>query len=51
MKNTIAGMKNTLEGIDNRLEDAEIWISNVEDREMEVTQTGQNKRMLKVRIV
>lgn len=38
-------MKNTIEGISSRLEDAEKWISNVDNREMEITQAEQKKKI------
>ena len=38
LTNTIAEMKNTLEGINCRLDDIEGWISNLEDRIVEITQ-------------
>ena len=36
-------MKNTLEGINSRITEAEEWISNLEDRMVELTATEQNK--------
>ena len=33
-------MKNALEGISSRLGDAEEWISDLEDRVVEITQLG-----------
>ena len=42
MKNTITEMKNTLEGI-NRLCDTEEWISELEDRVVEITDAEQKK--------
>ena len=43
LKNTITNMKNTLEGTNSRLEDAEEWISYLEDRVVEITQSEQQK--------
>ena len=47
MKNKITEVKNTLEGIDSRITEAEEWISDLEDRMMEVTARKQKieKRM------
>ena len=47
MNNTITEMKNTLEGISSRITEAEEWISDLEDRMVEITPTEQNteKRM------
>ena len=36
-------MKNTLEGINNRIAEAKEWISELEDRMMEITAKEQNK--------
>ena len=36
-------MKNTLEGINSRITEAEEWISNLEDRMVELTAAEQNK--------
>ena len=36
-------MKNTLEGINSRLNKAEEWISELEDRVVEITTTEQKK--------
>ena len=36
-------MKNTLEGINNRITEAEKWISELEDRKVEITAMEQNK--------
>ena len=35
--------KNTLEGINNRIAEAKEWISELEDRMMEITAKEQNK--------
>ena len=43
MNNTITEMKNTLEGINSRITEAEEWISDLEDRMVEITATEQNK--------
>ena len=43
LKNTITEMKNTLEWINSRLDDTEEWISNQEDRVIEITQPEQQK--------
>ena len=45
MKNAITEMKNTLEGINSRLNDSEKWISELEDRVVEITTPKQKKRM------
>ena len=37
LKTITTEMKNTLAGINSRLEDADEWISNLEDRVVEVT--------------
>ena len=42
MKNTTE-MKNTLEGINSRINEAEEWISDLEDKTVEITVTEQNK--------
>ena len=43
MNNTITEMKNTLEGISSRITEAEEWISDLEDRMVELTAAEQNK--------
>ena len=43
MNNTITEMKNTLEGIDSRITEAEEWISDLEDRMVEITAMEQSK--------
>ena len=43
MNNTITEMKNTLEGINRSISEAEEWISDLEDRMMEITAVEQNK--------
>lgn len=41
-------MTNTLEGINSRLDKAEEWISDREDREVEVIQEEQEKKIIKI---
>ena len=41
--NTISEMNNTLEGINRRITEAEEWISDLEDRMVEITAMEQNK--------
>ena len=41
--NTITEIKNTLEGINNRISEAEGWISDLEDKMVEITYEEQNK--------
>ena len=41
--NTITEIKNTLEGINNRISEAEGWISDLEDKMVEITAEEQNK--------
>ena len=41
--NTKNEIKNSLEGISNRITDAEEWISDLEDKIVEITTTVQNK--------
>ena len=41
--NTITKMKNTLEGINNRTTEAEEWISELEEKMVEITAVEQNK--------
>ena len=43
MNNTIVEMKNTQKGINSRINEAEEWISELEDRMMEITAVEQNK--------
>ena len=45
IKNIITEMKNALEGINSRLNDTEEWISELEDRLVEITDAEQKKRM------
>ena len=43
MNNTITEMKITLEGINSRITEAEEWISEMEDRMVEITAAEQTK--------
>ena len=43
MNNTINEIKNSLQGINSRINEAEEWISDLEDKIVEVTTTEQNK--------
>ena len=43
MKNTITEKKNTPEGVNSRLNDTEEWISELEDREVAITDAEQKK--------
>ena len=43
MNNTITEMKNTLKGINSRKTEAEKWISDLEDRMVEIMSMEQNK--------
>ena len=48
MKNTITEMKNTLEGVNSRLNEAGEWISELEDRVVEITAAeDKNEKRLK----
>ena len=40
---TITEIKNTLEGINSRISEAEEWISELEDKMVEITSVEQNK--------
>ena len=42
-------MKNTLEGLNSRITEAEEWISELEDRMVEITSTEHNKEKRKKR--
>ena len=44
MNNTITEIKNTLQGINSRINETEEWISELEDRMVEVIATEQNKQ-------
>ena len=41
--NTITEMKTTLEGINSQINEAEEWISELEDRMLEITAVERNK--------
>ena len=43
MNNTINEIKNSLEGISSRITEAEEWISDLEDKIVEITTAEQNK--------
>ena len=43
MNNIIDEIKNSLEGINSRITEAEEWVSDLEDKIMEITTTEQNK--------
>ena len=43
MNNKINEIKNSLEGISSRITEAEEWISDLEDKIVEITTTEQNK--------
>ena len=43
MNSTINEIKNSLEGINSRITEAEEWISNLEDKIVEITTAEQNK--------
>ena len=43
MNNTITKIKNTLEGNNSRIIESEEWISELEDRMVEITAEEQNK--------
>ena len=44
MNNTINEIKNSLEGINSRITEAEEWISDLEDKIVEITTAEQNKK-------
>ena len=46
MNNTKTKMKNTLKGINNRLNDIEEWISELEDRVVDVIAAEQKKEKI-----
>ena len=50
MNNTINEIKNTLEGINSRIAEAEEWISDLEDKIVEITNAEQNKEKRMKRI-
>ena len=43
MSNTVTEMKNTLEGINSSINEVEEWISELQDRMVEITAVEQNK--------
>ena len=50
MNNTINEIKNSLEGINSRKTEAEEWISDLEDKIVEITTAEQNKETRMKRI-
>ena len=50
MNNTINEIKNSLEGISSRISEVEEWISDLEDKIVEITTTEQNKEKRMKRI-
>ena len=50
MKNTINEIKNSLEGSNSRITEAEEWISDLEDKIVEITAAEQNKEKRMKRI-
>ena len=50
MNNTINEIKNSLEGINSRITEAEGWISDLEDKIVEITTAEQNKEKRMKRI-
>ena len=50
MNNTINELKNSLEGISSRITEAEEWISDLEDKIVEITTAEQNKENTMKRI-
>ena len=50
MNNTINEIKNSLEGINSRITEAEEWISDLEDKIVEITDKEQNKEKRMKRI-
>ena len=50
MNNTINEIKNSLEGINSKITDAEEWISDLEDKIVEITTAEQNKEKRMKRI-
>ena len=43
MQNTVTEIKNSLEAANNRIQEAEEWISQVEDRWVEITDAEQKR--------
>ena len=50
MNNTINEVKNSLDGIKSRITEAEEWISDLEDKIVEITTAEQNKEKRMKRI-
>ena len=50
MNNTINEIKNSLEGINTRIPEADEWISDLEDKIVEITTAEQNKEKRRKRI-
>ena len=50
MNNTVAEIKNTLEGINSRITEAKEWISELENKVVEITVREQNKEKRMKRI-
>ena len=50
MNNTVNEIKNSLEGTNSRITEAEEWISDLEDKIVEITAAGQNKEKRMKRI-
>ena len=50
MNNTINDIQNSLEGVNNRITEAEEWISDLEDKIVEITTAEQNKEKTMKRI-
>ena len=50
MNNKINEIKNTLEGINSRINEAEEWISDLEDKTVEITTAEKNKEKRMKRI-
>ena len=50
MNDTINEIKNSLEGINSRITEAEEWISDLEDKILELTTAKQNKEKRMKRI-
>ena len=45
MNNAINDIKNTLEGTNSRITEAEDWISEVEDRMVEINESEEKRKM------
>ena len=50
MNNTINEIKNSLEGINSRITEAEEWVSDLENKTVEITTTEQKKEKRMKRI-